>query len=122
MGYNTWYEIDIYLPGDTDTPETYKRTERRHEVAEALKKANTAEFRDEFFIIELLEEGALPRSGAYDDMYSDMLVVSRMFPEYTFLVGGSGENTYDLWEYYFRNGAGSGGQAEIVYPPKPEGW
>lgn len=50
------------------------------------------------------------------DHLDDMVTLSKLYPKVLFTLNGNGEDTEDLFTYYFFNGEYSGGFAEIIYP------
>lgn len=51
------------------------------------------------------------------DWEEDMRILSSRFPEVTFTLHGSGEDSNDIWTCYFRNGNSSGNATEIRTSP-----
>jgi hypothetical protein len=47
---------------------------------------------------------------------TDMRVISKAFPQFTFALSGCGEENSDIWIKWFNNGKVQGGRAEIKYP------
>lgn len=50
------------------------------------------------------------------DRIDDMIVVSRRFPEYTFVLDGEGEDSDDIWREFYHNGEWEGIEAQIMFP------
>lgn len=50
----------------------------------------------------------------YDHTY-DMVKFSKLFPDVTFKLHGDGEESEDLWNEYYHNGASEECRARIVY-------
>ena len=46
---------------------------------------------------------------------TDMRAFSTRFPDLVFNLHGAGEDSGDIWDYFYKNGKSCGGQAQIVY-------
>lgn len=49
----------------------------------------------------------------------DMLKLSRLFPNVTFILEGKGEEDGDLWKEYFKDNKNIRHNCRITYPPNP---
>lgn len=50
---------------------------------------------------------------------SDMLEISKLFPQMTFMLSGVGEDPEDIWKAYYHNGESEMCEAVVAYP-KPK--
>lgn len=50
------------------------------------------------------------------DHENHMKLLSKIYPETTFLLEGEGEESGDIWQKYFKNGKMQVCKAEIVFP------
>ena len=117
MGYCTQYEIAAY---DAATREPVER-ELEYEMTYRLEEISSGyAVREEF-----------ERWGRVDfDLWAeepmkwyshkeDMIVLSKEYPDYIFIVDGVGEEFPDAWRMWVKNGIAEKVYAEIKYP-RPE--
>ena len=115
MGYYTWYEFSTEHNKyrTSDIIEYMKEKEKNNDwfypFACALNDKDTN--------IESFSDFSLSADDTtkWYDHDSDMLELSRMFPETVFCLYGEGEETGDLWYTYYKNGKKQYCPAKIVY-------
>ena len=101
MGYQTYYEIEVstkYGASDYD--------ELIDDVCTALEtKFDIVEDTDIFKIIyNILENRGYESSYSKDDICRAMIILSKHFPDYYFVLDGDGEHSDDLWIATYNNG------------------
>lgn len=67
--------------------------------------------------IQLDELMQYPCNMKWYSYAEDMEELSKLFPDYIFLLEGEGEEALDLWRAYYCNGKKQSCPAEVVYPP-----
>ncbi len=66
--------------------------------------------------IETIDDVIGYDSTKWYDYQKDMIEVSKQFPNALILIEGKGEDNYDIWKAYFKNGKCVVYQADIVFP------
>ena len=61
------------------------------------------------------EQGATAEGCTWYEHEADMLVFSRRYPEFVFVLRGKGEETEDMWIKYFKDGKVQVAQAKIEF-------
>lgn len=97
MGYKTDYTLEVSAPHE-DIPES---------LVQALVSNHFFEDRrdSEFF-----------KNDTWYEWNEDMLKLSKLYPDVLFELSGEGEESSDIWTYWYRNGQLQGGLAQIVHP------
>ena len=107
MGYYTHYELVVHSEQDI-TRET--EIEINRAIAAKIHGEDPSDISDEAALWCLSEE------LKWYDHESDMLEISKQFPNFIFVLYGEGEEYDDVWCEYFANGECEEVRARIVYP------
>ena len=105
MGYYTKYEITMY-PWQDEKNEL----EIMREIAAKIHNYSPEEISDSE------AEWCLSDQMKWYEHEADMIAVSKMYPEITFVLEGEGEEHDDMWVKYFHNGDFEACYAEIIFP------
>lgn len=107
MGYDTYFSLEV------DNDERYNLG-----ICQALSKI----IDDEIFVFYSAEHKYFDYNDEFfnealdwDDWYSDMVQISKQFPDCIFHLEGHGEDFEDWWEAHFKNGHGY--QQMAIIPP-----
>lgn len=110
MGYYTSFHLDVYQHDDWIG-------ERKD--FQAIPDDICDELEKEIDRIGVFEDGnILDGYWGYAKWYrsdEDMLKLSTKFPDLLFILHGDGEDSEDLWNTYYHNGASQHAQALITY-------
>lgn len=119
MGYATYYTLEVL---DVD--------HKGYDAMQIAKYIQEKQEEDEFYafaseISDFIESGSHDEEFVFDcdeeckwdDHESEMIELSKTFPDIVFKLHGEGEENGDLWDQYFMNGRMQYCPAEIVYPP-----
>lgn len=101
MGYYTFFNLDAY------ENYSYVTTEREEEISTVLSEIVDIAFNN--------FGGLSYDSLKWYDHDDDMLKLSKMFPDVTFVLYGEGEERDDNWVTYYKNGDSEFCGAQIVY-------
>ena len=99
MGYFTYYKLEIHQDPNNQTDE--------------IQKYFTADENDGEYWYNILDE-------PYDSMKwynhdADMLHISRLWPDVVFRLEGNGEEKWDWWVKYYKNGKIQTCRAKITF-------
>lgn len=111
MGYYTAYNLEV---------ENYDKATgvRSADVAPDVLKEIVAELEKRDVIgYALTEDLYCADHVKWYDHDSDMIEVSKLFPDVLFCLHGEGELNADLWDAYYLDGKMQDCQATVVYPP-----
>lgn len=103
MGYYTNFELSIKGGVSLDKYE---------EIAEALTDISSYEW-----------DSSLEYSGIkWYNWHHDMIELSKRYPDFIFTLDGDGEESGDIWRYYYKNGKHQADAARmgIIYEPFDE--
>ena len=107
---------------------SYNLVARAENASQTLADAITAKAKELGIVGYALDEGVLTAGDIEFDTFdsvkwyehdSDMLALSRAFPEVTYRLHGEGEEGGDLWDCYYRDGTLEYCPARLIYP-EPE--
>ena len=93
MGYYTLFDLEIVPDQPIDFPDQFQQ------VTE--------------YSLSTLESDSIK----WYDCDSDMLTLSRMYPNHIFTLHGDGEEQDDKWQAVYVNGQVTKVYAELIYPP-----
>lgn len=110
MGYYTDYELTISAFQD-------EMNSGSNEISALVAK----DLEKEIEMMNVFEQGDCSMgwyaNSKWYDHETDMLLLSKRFPEVLFELSGVGEEYNDIWTSYFHDGASQHCPAEITYPP-----
>ena len=119
MGYYTNYSLTInetYTGGCVPHEKECIIIKRLGEINGYWSNADVDDYTDPFNIIS-------DDSMKWYNHDKDMLLLSKEFPEYWFILDGHGEEWDDIWSAMYHDGKMQHVDAEIVYPDfSEEGW
>jgi len=95
MGYSTWYELEH----DADEDTTAKIDERIKDDEDLNYAIGDGQNRCKWY-----------------DHDKDMLEMSLVYPDVTFILTGEGEDTPDFWQTKYKDGKMANVTGEVVYP------
>jgi hypothetical protein len=105
MGYITRFSLST-IKGPVLTDE--KEKEIANELAKILY--NDTSDHPPLYFDDILEE-----SMKWYECSADMKRISKMYPDYTFLLEGEGEDSGDMWREFFKNGMSKRIKARVVF-------
>lgn len=106
MGYTTYFTVERN-DGEPFTPEQLEALDQLSVFNEETEEG------DERVV-------ALEGAARWYSWAEDMKELSKIFPETVFKLHGEGEQNYDLWDAYFKNGKWQECRADIIYPDYDE--
>ncbi|MBR3019507.1 MAG: hypothetical protein IKH57_20920 [Clostridia bacterium] len=117
MSYHTVYDLSVQ---GIQTKDGYTQ------LTTVLRKMNIIDYAitDEHFIPNSRHQ-YFPSFEACNwfSSDSDMISISKQFPNYTFKLHGIGERNEDIWDAYYHNGKAELCLSEIIIPlPKSINW
>lgn len=103
MGYYTDYEVLV---------EGVESDEQLTEIVDCLNTITTYDWD------ESLEQYGVK----WYDFNTDMLAVSEQFPDFIFTLSGDGEESGDIWRFYYKDGKvqKDAARVEVIYEPFDE--
>lgn len=128
MGYYTNVHMEIKDSAGKEVNESHIAFKliayRFYEIWESYRDINSDEFRrdQEAYAEECLSDFLDWKEVKWYELDSDMSKLSKLCPDFAFIVEGQGEDREDWWIKWWENGVQNASYAELIPPTSPSGY
>lgn len=128
MGYYTNVHMEIKDSAGKEVNESHIAFKliayRFYEIWESYRDINSDEFRrdQEVYAEECLSDFLDWKEVKWYELDSDMSKLSKLCPDFTFIIEGQGEDREDWWIKWWENGVQNASYAELIPPTGPSGY
>ena len=128
MGYYTNVHMEIKDSAGKEVNESHIAFKliayRFYEIWESYRDINSDEFRrdQEAYAEKCLSDFLNWKEVKWYELDSDMSKLSKLCPDFTFIIEGQGEDREDWWIKWWENGVQNSSYAEFIPPTGPSGY
>lgn len=128
MGYYTNVHMEIKDSAGKEVNESHIAFKliayRFYEIWGSYRDINSDEFRrdQEVYAEECLSNFLDWKEVKWYELDSDMSKLSKLCPDFTFIIEGQGEDREDWWIKWWENGVQNASYAELIPPAGPSGY
>ena len=128
MGYYTNVHMEIKDSVGKEVNESHIAFKliayRFYEIWESYRDINSDEFRrdQEAYAEECLSDFLDWKEVKWYELDSDMSKLSKLCPDFTFIIEGQGEDREDWWIKWWEDGVQNASYAELIPPTGPSGY
>ena len=128
MGYYTNVHMEIKDSAGKEVNESHIAFKliayRFYEIWESYRDINSDEFRcdQEVYAEECLSDFLDWKEVKWYELDSDMSKLSKLCPDFTFIIEGQGEDREDWWIKWWEDGVQNASYAELIPPTGPSGY
>ena len=128
MGYYTNVHMEIKDSAGKEVNESHIAFKliayRFYEIWESYRDINSDEFRrdQEVYAEECLSDFLDWKEVKWYELDSDMSKLSKLCPDFIFIIEGQGEDREDWWIKWWEDGVQNASYAELIPPTGPSGY